>query len=419
MDTSQRYRFQRKSISVRIICLLGFAALIHLGSVHPSVGQSKYAAMIIDHNTGRTLHTYNADAPRFPASLTKIMTLYLMFEALRDGHWTPDTVLTVTTFAAKQPPSSLGLKAGQKIRVRDAIKALVTKSANDVAVTIAENLAKSEAEFAKRMTFRARQMGMASTTFRNASGLPNSKQVTTARDMVILSRRIMTDFPVYYRAFNTRYFSYNGRRYKNHNKLLFNFNGTEGIKTGYTRASGFNLSASVKRGHKHVIGVVMGGKTAKRRDQQMRKLMSGAIKKAKSVKHPPLPVARSPRLIKKPTRVAASNYMVKPSAIRELRPSQPPVAKVKAPARPNAAQYQYHVQVGAYRNPEEARRRLETVHSKAAQYLQGHPAITKQVTVKSKRYFRARFAEFSKAGALSTCEKLKKLSFDCLVMSAN
>ncbi len=414
----QPHRIQQRSISVRIICLLGLVVLIHLGTVQPSVGKSKYAAMIIDHKTGQTLHAHNADAPRFPASLTKIMTLYLMFEALRDGYWKPDTVLTVTPLAAKQPPSSLGLKTGQKIRVRDSIKALVTKSANDVAVTIAENLAKSEAEFAKRMTFRARQMGMARTTFRNASGLPNSKQVTTARDMVILSRRIMTDFPVYYRAFNTRYFSYNGRRYKNHNKLLFNFNGTEGIKTGYTKASGFNLSASVKRGHKHIVGVVMGGKTAKRRDQQMRKLMSVAIKKAKSVKQPPLPVARSPRLVKKPTRVAASSYRVKSSAVRDLRPTLPVATRVNTPAKSNPARPQYHVQVGAYRNAEEARRRLEIVHRKAAQFLQGHPAVTKQVTVKNKNYFRARFAEFSKDAALKACDKLKKLSFDCLVMSA-
>ena len=203
--------------------------------------------------------------PRAPASLTKMMTLYVLFSYLRSGAVTPDTEFVVTPYAASQSPTKLGLKPGATIRAADAVNALVTLSANDAAVTIAENLAGTEGNFARVMTRKAQEIGMMSTLFRNASGLPNDQQVTTARDMAILAQHLIRDFPEYYGCFQTKYFTYRGHRYRNHNRLLFGYKGTDGIKTGYTRAAGFNLTASVKRDDKHLVAVVLGGRTGSQR----------------------------------------------------------------------------------------------------------------------------------------------------------
>ena len=210
---------------------------------------------LIDAHTGRILYSQRADKPHHPASLTKVMTIYMLFEFIKAGRLTLDSKLVVTEHAAKQAPSKLGLKAGSSIRVEDAIRAMITKSANDVAVTVAENLAGSEWKFAKLMTWKARKLGMSSTRFYNASGLPDKRQVTTARDMITLSKRIQQDFPEYYPFFATRHYVHKGKRYKNYNRLMFRMKGIDGIKTGYTRASGFNLTSSIWQGRKHVIAV--------------------------------------------------------------------------------------------------------------------------------------------------------------------
>ena len=231
------------------------------------------AAIVVDMNTGIILSSQAPDAPRYPASLTKMMTLYVLFGCLRDGKITLTSDLVVTPHAEVQAPTKLGLKQGATIKVEDAIKALVTQSANDAAVTIAENLAGTEENFARYMTQTARSIGMSNTTFRNASGLPNDEQVTTARDMATLATHLIHDYPEYYGVFQTRYFTYSGRKYRNHNRLLFGYKGTDGIKTGYTRASGFNLTASVHRGNKHLVAVVLGGKTGSQRDAAMRALL--------------------------------------------------------------------------------------------------------------------------------------------------
>ena len=264
-----------RAFAIFLLLLLAVSAV----STAPAEA-AKYAAIVIDANSGRVLHQSHADAPRYPASLTKMMTLYIVFDMLRAGRVTLDTRLRISENAASQPPSKLRLKPGSTIRLGDAIRALVTKSANDVATAIAENLAGSETKFARYMTWRARQIGMTRTTFRNASGLPDPYQTTTARDMATLALRLIDDHPNYYRFFKLRYFRYGGRRYRNHNGLLFNFKGTDGIKTGYTRASGFNLVASVRRGRKHLIGVVMGGKSAGQRNRRMRALLSKAFGRA-------------------------------------------------------------------------------------------------------------------------------------------
>lgn len=242
----------------------------------------RYSSIVVNAVTGEVLHADKPNRKAFPASLTKMMTLYMVFEALDQGRLTMNQRLKVSKRATKMPPSKLGLGRGQSIRVRDAIMALVTKSANDVAVVVAEALGGSESNFAKLMTQKARALGMSKTTFRNASGLPNSKQLSTARDMVRLAQALMRHFPHHYKVFSARSYSYKGRKYPNHNKLLKNYSGTDGIKTGYTHASGYNLVASAVRGGHRLIGVVFGGKTGKSRDRHMRKLLDkGFAKMAK------------------------------------------------------------------------------------------------------------------------------------------
>ncbi len=243
-----------------------------------------YAAFIIDANTGEVLHENAADAERYPASLTKMMTLYVMFEMLKQKRMTLDTPLSVSANAAAAQPSKLGLRAGETITVRDAMRAIVTKSANDAALAIAENLGGTEAKFARYMTWKARKLGMTRTVFRNASGLPNPQQHTTARDFVKLAIRLNDDFPQYWSLFKTQYFTFRGRRYRNHNSLLFNFPGSDGLKTGYTRASGFNLVSSVRRKGKHVIGAVFGGRTGNERNARMRSLLKAALDRASPIK---------------------------------------------------------------------------------------------------------------------------------------
>ena len=238
----------------------------------------RYASIVVDAVTGEVLHADKPNRQAYPASLTKMMTLYMVFEALDRGKLTMDQRLKVSRRATKMPPSKLGLGRGQTISVRAAIMALVTKSANDVAVVVAEALGGSESNFAKLMTNKARALGMSRTTFRNASGLPNSKQLSTARDMVRLAQALMRHFPHHYRVFASKSYTYKGRKYPNHNKLLKNYSGTDGIKTGYTHASGFNLVASAVRDGRRLIGVVFGGKTGKSRDRHMRKLLDKGFK---------------------------------------------------------------------------------------------------------------------------------------------
>jgi D-alanyl-D-alanine carboxypeptidase len=239
-----------------------------------------YAAMVVDVKTGRTLHAQSEDALRHPASVTKVMTLFMLFEQLERGKLSLDTPLSVSANAARQAPSKLALRPGSTIEVEDAIKALVTKSANDVAVVIAENLAGSEEAFAEQMTRKARTLGMSRTTYRNASGLPNPEQITTARDLTVLARAIQDRFPKYYRYFQTRVFHYAGRAYGNHNKLLGRVEGVDGIKTGFTRASGFNLMTNAKTDDRHIVAVVLGGRSGASRDQIMAGLVRSSLPRA-------------------------------------------------------------------------------------------------------------------------------------------
>ena len=239
-----------------------------------------FSAMVVDANTGRTMYGVEVDAPRHPASITKVMTLYLLFEQVERGTISLDTEFRISAHAASQAPSKLGLRPGSTIEVEDAIKALVTKSANDVAVAIAENVGGSESEFAERMTRKARQLGMTGTVYRNASGLPNPAQVTTARDLTILARAIQERFPKFYRYFQTRSFQFAGQTIGNHNRLLGRVEGVDGIKTGFTNASGFNLMTSARIDGRHVVGVILGGRSGASRDNQMAALMRTHLPRA-------------------------------------------------------------------------------------------------------------------------------------------
>jgi D-alanyl-D-alanine carboxypeptidase len=256
--------------------------------IHGPNYRPPYAAIVVDDKSGFVLHEVSVDEPRHPASLTKIMTLYLLFEQFEDGRLNLDTPLPVSSRAAMQNPTKLGLKANQTIKAEDAIKGLVTRSANDAAVVIAEAIGGSEEEFAKLMTLKARALGMTSTTYINASGLPADEQITTARDQAVLGRAIQHRFPGYYQYFATPSFHYKGAEIHNHNALLGQVKGVDGIKTGYTEASGYNLVTSVRRDERHIVAVVLGGTSNAARDARMRQLIEEYISFASSQRTVPV-----------------------------------------------------------------------------------------------------------------------------------
>jgi len=295
----------------------GFIAAVFTLSSHPAQC-APYADIVVDANTGNVLHATNPDALRHPASLTKIMTLYMLFEQLEAGKLKLDSKLKVSEFAAGQSPTKLGLRPGSTIQVEDAIKGIVTRSANDAAVVVAEAIADSEQAFAKLMTSKAQTLGMSRTVYRNASGLPNDEQVTTARDQSILGRAIQERFPRYYKYFSTRSFTFRGNSIGNHNNLLGRVDGVDGIKTGYTQASGFNLVTSVHRGNRYLIAVVLGGNSANSRDARMRELISEKIALA-SVKRT-APAADGPDAPE--LKVATAKVEAKPDSKAERKPEQ-------------------------------------------------------------------------------------------------
>ncbi len=281
---------------MRLVLFAITLALLGLAVLAPrDAGARSYSAIVIDADSGRVLYARNAENQRYPASLTKMMTLYLAFEALEKGRLKPGQRLKVSKRAQGMPASKLGLKRGSTITVQDAILSLVTKSANDAAVVLAEAMGGTEVEFAKLMTAKARQLGMTKTAFRNASGLPNRRQLSTARDMAALAQALIRDYPQHYHVFSATSFKYNGRRYRNHNRLLKTYAGTDGIKTGYIRASGYNLVASTVRRGKRLIAVVFGGKSARSRDSHITKLLNqGFDQMPRGIASIPAPPRRNP-----------------------------------------------------------------------------------------------------------------------------
>ncbi|MCA6122683.1 D-alanyl-D-alanine carboxypeptidase [Bradyrhizobium sp. WSM 1704] len=291
---------------------------------------SRFASIIVDGNSGAVLTATSPDGLRHPASLTKIMTLYLLFERLDAGKMKLDTEMPVSEHAADQDPTKLGLRPGSTIRVEDAIKGLVTRSANDAAVVIAEAIGGSEDDFARMMTRKARALGMSRTVYRNASGLPNDEQITTARDQSILGRAIQDRFPRYYRYFSTTAFNFRGRTITGHNRLLGKVEGVDGIKTGYTRASGFNLVTSMHRGNRFLVGVVLGGRSGGSRDAIMRNLLAENLSKAATIRTAAAITERNPAdaRVEVADADSASRADTSPAAASE------PASAAMQPARP-------------------------------------------------------------------------------------
>src|SRR5690242_7801195 len=302
--------------------------------------QPSYSSIVVDINSGEVMQATNADAPRHPASLTKIMTLYLLFERLEQGKIKLTSELTTSPHAASQAPSKLGLKPGETIRVETAIRAIVTKSANDVAVIVAETLAGDEPSFANMMTAKARALGMMQTVYRNASGLPDDQQITTARDQAILGRAIQDRFPNFYPYFATRTFDFRGKSIRNHNHLLGTLDGVDGIKTGYIHDSGFNIVASARRANHHIIAVVFGGRTADARDARVRSLIDNNINVA-AVKRTAPPViegwetAQARKEIREEDRTGSAQVPVRVAAVSPPA-SDAPLPGSTDPIKPTA-----------------------------------------------------------------------------------
>jgi D-alanyl-D-alanine carboxypeptidase len=304
--------------------MFGFVAAVFTLPSHPTQA-APYADIVVDANSGTVLHSTNPDAQRHPASLTKIMTLYLLFEQLEAGKLKLDSQLQVSAEAAGQAPTKLGLKPGSTLAVEDAIKGMVTRSANDAAVVVAEAIAGDEREFAKLMTRKAQALGMSRTVYRNANGLPDNEQVTTARDQAILGRAVQERFPRYYKYFSIRSFTFRGKSIGNHNNLLGRVEGVDGIKTGYIRASGFNLVTSVHRGNRYLVAVVIGGASAGSRDARMRELIQDKIAQASTKRTAPM-VAEAPNAAE-----------TKPEPKVAAKPEPKPEPKLAAKVEPKAA----------------------------------------------------------------------------------
>ena len=356
-----------------------------------------YAAFVVDAGSGAVLHRENADTLNYPASLTKMMTLYIVFESLDHGVVSLDTKLPVSRRAASRPPSKIGLRAGEKIALGDAVRLMAVKSANDVATTIAEYFSGSEAAFAQLMTSRARALGMRNTTFRNASGLPDRRQRTTARDVATLALSIYERFPHYTHFFATRSATWRGKRYRNTNRLLGVYPGMNGIKTGYISASGFNLAASVERDGFHIVAVVMGGKTSKRRNARMRTLLDRALADS----------GRSREFL---------------AAVRRPRPKPAPGAPASSPA-PTVAAADYangggawSIQLGAYSERDAAERILEVAHFVVPGLAAGGERRVETVAGQRGVLYRARQVGLGEDEARRACGEIKRHNLPCLVV---
>jgi D-alanyl-D-alanine carboxypeptidase len=315
--------------------LFGFVAAVLTLSADP-INAAPYADIVVDANSGAVLHATNPDARRHPASLTKIMTLYLLFEQLDAGKLKLDTPLKVSAEASGQSPTKLGLKPGSTLAVEDAIKGMVTRSANDAAVVVAEAIAGSEDDFARLMTRRAQALGMNNTVYKNASGLPDDDQITTARDQSTLGRAIQERFPRYYKYFSIRSFTFRGESISNHNHLLGKVEGVDGIKTGYINASGFNLVTSVHRGNRYLVAVVMGGSSGGSRDARMRELINDKIALASIKRTAPMVAEASgtPDVRPEPMVVTKAEAKPAPMAVAKAEPKAEPKSDPKSEPKP-------------------------------------------------------------------------------------
>ena len=411
---------------------------------------SKDAYLIVDATSGRELASDRADELRHPASVTKLMTIYLTFSALDSGRLSLGDGLPVSVNALNAPPTKMGMTPGGTVNVRDATMALITRSANDAAVLLAEGLAGSEEAFARLMTQKARQLGMSSTVFRNASGLPNSEQVTTARDLAKLANALLRDYPHYYAIFSVQSYPYRGRTLENHNRMLGNYEGADGLKTGYTNASGFNLVMSAVRDNRRLIGVVMGGTSAAQRDRTMAALMDRGFTLASAMQLSPWTSVRKPAS----ARYTAAQFDPGASFAEAYRP---PAATVQAPAQQGQQQQvspkfagfvapapakpattaafagapaaaapaaappapsdmpalgSWVIQVGSFSEPQAAQAALERATA-ALPNARSASAIVDEVQMANRVFHRARLINLSQEQAVEGCKRLEKRKVYC------
>lgn len=404
----------RKSVRFALCGGLVLVAALLAVSLHSTRAYAGYADIVVDASSGEVLHAINADTPNYPASLTKMMTLYLLFDALQKGRVELDTALPVSARATAQPATKLGLPEGGSIPVETAILAIIIQSANDVAVVVGEALAGSEAAFARKMTQTARALGMANTVFQNASGLPDPDQKTTARDLSILARALMVDFPQYYRYFSVQKFTYGGRVIKTHNRLMLAYDGADGLKTGYIRASGYNLVTSAVRNGQRVIGVVLGGKTASVRDQQMAKLLDRgfaqlAMADINSDRNPALPSL-------KPADLATAIQTADATADDASSDSGEGDTDAGEVTRTAAGAEGWGVQVGAFTRFSPARLAATNAQREYRALVDAHVVIDETSTSAGRAIYRSRLVGLSRADAEAACRGLKKIGTACLVI---
>ncbi|MDR6816683.1 D-alanyl-D-alanine carboxypeptidase (penicillin-binding protein 5/6) [Neorhizobium sp. 2083] len=417
--------------------LLVLGASLAISRVPAEAG---YAHFIYDVKSGKVLASENADDINHPASLTKMMTLYMTFEALREGRLKWDQDIPMTPNAASKIPSKLGVAAGRTITVREAVNGMIVRSANDAAATMGDYLGGSEDRFGEMMTRKARALGMSRTVFRNASGLPDDSQVTTARDMAQLALALIRDFPREYQLFSARNMEFRGKRLRGHNNLMYRYPGMDGVKTGFTNASGYNIASAVTIDGRRVIGVVMGGKSARKRDDQMAALLdryvpgnnaaSGGLVAFETQKRPaedtvPLAFATpSPRkeitLGTTPKAALANLYAAPPNAVPRTAPvptapSRVASSQVMAPQQPAGSLWR--IQIAAAASRDQASALLE----KAMPLLtQGYGRVAPSVESyadSGKEVFRARFVGFADGDAASrACSTLQAKAITCFVV---
>lgn len=391
------------------------AKIRHTSSWVPNpnvIGKDSY--LIVDAASGRELASDQPDSPRHPASLTKLMTLYLTFSALDSGRLSLGDALPVSVNAANAPPTKMGLQHGSTVVVRDAIMGLVTRSANDAAVLLGETLGGDEESFARMMTQKARQLGMNSTVFRNASGLPNREQVTTAHDMARLAYALLRDFPHYYPIFSVQSYVYRGRPLDNHNHMLANYPGADGLKTGYTAASGFNLVMSAVRDNRRLIGVVMGGDSPTQRDRLMAELMDRGFASAQALNLSPWTSPRTPPS----ARYTAANFVSGTTISDARRTSQAARVASAAPASSaesaNPALGSWVIQVGSFVDTRSAHLALERATAALPDIVRSHGAATiDEVQVAQKTLHRARVTNLSQSEAIEGCRRLEQRKIYC------
>jgi len=403
-----------------IAALLGAAFLMFAVMLRPA--EASYAAIVIDANTGAILHEDDADKLNYPASLTKMMTLYLTFEALNKGKLKLGQMLPVSSRAASQPPTRLGLRPGQRITVEQAVLALVTRSANDAAVVLGEALGGSEKAFAVQMTKKARLLGMKSTTFRNASGLPDDAQASTARDLSKLASALIRHHPKYYPYFKRGSFTYRGEEFRNHNRLMSRYPGMDGLKTGYINASGYNLAASAVRNKRRLIAVVMGGPSATWRDDRMAELLDAAFMKP-APPSPPVRTAQAPAAKKV---AAAGTETVDHAALSRMAEAIRgqgdavtfnDVNLVRSAVAADEMAGSWGIQIGAFGSPTAAHRAINSVTGRFPKMLDGADPQLVGFKAADGMLYRARLVGLEEEAAQSVCAALVRSGGECMALA--